>query len=150
MPQFRSPLTLEKWGWLLFKIVLGFGWTTLMLFATPASISENVSQGRLSIWTIGTAIGALVSILGMLMATSTKPKRALRGLTVELVGILLFAGGPVQYLGLQLGFLTTQFESRAALAAFAAAMLIAISIRALQVARDFHKEATSPFKGDAL
>lgn len=149
MPAFRSPLTVEKWMWLLFKLVLGFAWTSMMLFATPDSISANVSFGRLSIWTVGTALGALVSLVGMLMATSSRPKRALRGLTVELVGILFFAGGPVQYLGLQLGFLTTEFEARAALACFVAAMLIAIAIRAQQVIRDFHREATSAWKGAA-
>lgn len=139
-------LTIETWGWLLFKVVLGLGWTHAMLFVTPVSIAENVSYLSLLVWTVGTMVGAVLSITGMLLGSSCKPRRALQGLTIELIGIVLFAGGPVQYLFLQIAFMTENFQTRYALAWFAGAMLLAIGMRALHVGRLFYKEATDPFK----
>lgn len=145
---YRAYLPAETWGWLLFKLTLGIGWSLSMMLVTPPSIAENVSRTSLSIWTISTLVGALLSIVGMFMAASGKERRALRGLSVECVGIVLFAGGPVQYLFLQLGFITTEPANRIALAFFAAAMIVAIGIRGMQVGRAFYREATSPFKSD--
>ena len=141
-----SRLRRVHWGWLLFKLVLGFGWTHAMLLFTPASLSTNLSPTAVGIWTIGTALGAFVSLVGMAFASSDVVRQARLGLAVEIVGIILLAGGPLQYLLIQVGFITTDFAARYALAWFAAAMLVAVGIRLFDVVRRLRR-ATTPLPG---
>lgn len=139
-------LTPVHWGWLVFKIVLGLGWTHAMFLSTPQSIASEISVEALLIWVVGTSIGAIISLVGMLMSVSTNRRKSLRGLTVELIGIVLFAGGPFQYLAIQLSFFPDRFTERYALAWFAFAMLTAIGVRFVDVGGKFIKEAFDPNK----
>lgn len=145
---------MKKWsaelvGWMLFKVVLGLGWTHAMLLVTPASIAAATTPALIALFTVGTAVGAAVSMVGMILSLSRRERKALIGLSVELAGLVLFAGGPLQYLFIQLslvGSTAEDFVNRYSLCYFAAGMMIAISIRVIQVARLFHREATNPFK----
>ncbi|HEY8588652.1 MAG TPA: hypothetical protein VIL55_03760 [Naasia sp.] len=137
-----NKLPLDTWGWVLFKLVLGFGWTHAMLLVTPRVIADQVTVTSLLLWTVGTAIGAIVSLTGLLVSVFAHERRAqLTGLSVELVGIVLFAGGPLQYLFVQIGLSQTDFLNRYALCWFAASMLSAIGVRLLIVGRLFLREA---------
>lgn len=139
-------LTPVLWGWLIFKIVLGLGWTHAMFLFTPTSIADEISIESQTLWIVGTALGAIISLVGMLMSVSTNRRRSLQGLTVELIGIVLFAGGPFQYLAIQLSFFPDRFTERYALAWFALAMLTAIGVRFIDVGGKFIKEAFDPKK----
>lgn len=131
----RSPfpfirrIGLPMLGWLHFKIALGIGWTTAMLFSTPYSIDAEVSRTSIQVWTIGTCVGAIASIIGMFMTLAMKRKTALVGLHVEFIGLMLFAGGPIQYFLVQLSLLSSDPDSRIAIAWFAYSMLAAILAR---------------------
>lgn len=131
----------ETIGWLLLKLTLGFGWTHAMLFVTPDSIAQATDSANVVVWTVMTAVGALVSIIGMGIAHRVKGQAVL-GYTIEFVGIVLFAGGPLQYLLVQVGFWSDPdaFRQRYALGWFALAMCISVGIRGLQV---LHKRRAS-------
>lgn len=137
MPAARSRLPADQWGWLVFKLFLGFGWTHAMFVFTPTSIADNLNPVAIAVWTGGTALGAAVSIVGMFLATSPHLPRVRLGLAIEIVGIIFLAGGPLQYLGVQVGFITADnFDQRYALAWFAAAMLVPlIGVRLVDVVR---------------
>lgn len=141
--------TSEQGAWVVFKLFLGVGWPIAMFFSTPASIAGAVGVDSINIWTIGTLVGGIVSIVGMIVSTSHTRRTALTGFHVELIGIALLAGGPVQYLLLQIGFLATpdKFGDRIALAFFAAAMVAAISARGVGVIRARRARASTLILG---
>lgn len=141
--------TSEQSAWVVFKLFLGVGWPIAMFFSTPASIAGAVQSGSINIWTVGTLVGGIVSIVGMIVSTSHTRKTALNGFHVELIGIALLAGGPVQYMLLQIGFLTSpdKFGDRIALAIFAAAMVAAITARAVGVIRARRARASTLILG---
>lgn len=127
-------------SWMMFKIMLGIGWTHAMFLVTPASIASAVSANSVNLWTLGTALGAMVSILSMVISLSENPRRSVWGYNIELLGIILLAGGPAQYMGVQVGFLIADWQEafsagRYPLAWFAASMLVPITIRARQIVR---------------
>lgn len=124
--------------WALFKLVMGVSWPIAMTLSTPASIAGAVHADTLNVWTLGTLAGGLVSLAGIWLSTSTKLRTALTGFKVELVGLVLLAGGPLQYLGVQVGFFVTAegLGNRIALALFALGMVLAISARGAGVLRE--------------
>jgi hypothetical protein len=135
-------MSLETLGWLLFKITLGVGWASGMLFVTPESLSTVLSPGNVGLWAVGCMIGAIVSICGMLLILSKCWRTRRIGYTTELIGIVLFAGGPLQYFLIQLAYITTDFQSRYTIAWFSLAMLVVMLIRILIVAGTFVREVT--------
>lgn len=137
MPLRWRDVPLDTWTWAVFKVILGFGWTHAMLFVTPESLRSALSEGAVAWWTVGTMLGAIVSLAGMVLTMAAAPCRARLGLAIEIVGIVLLAGGPLQYLGIQVGILTTDFENRYALAWFALAMVWVIMIRLAAVLAQF-------------
>lgn len=123
----------RTWAWLHFKLALGIGWTHAMLFVTPASISEAADRTAVLLWLIPTFAGAVVSIVGMFGEYSLDARMKQAATSVELFGLALFAGGPFQYLLVQVSLWPEQFDARYALAWFAYAMVAAIAARIVSV-----------------
>lgn len=123
----------QQWAWLHLKLALGFGWTTAMLFVTPTTLRDGLEVNGIAFWTIGTALGALVSIIGMVMSMAIAIRTKLLGLTIEFIGLILFAGGPLQYFAIQVSQLGTDFQDRYALSWFAYCMLAAVLVRLVAV-----------------
>lgn len=122
----------HQWAWLHFKFALGIGWSTAILFVTPTQIQQVTSEGGLRVWAYGTLAGAIVSLVGMFINLADSEKRARFGIRLELTGLILFAGGPLQYLIVQVTLLTQSdeaFSQRYALTWFAYAMLAAVIVR---------------------
>jgi glucose uptake protein GlcU len=119
----------HQWAWLHFKLAVGLGWGHAILFVTPQIITDTTTESSIRVWAYGTIIGAIVSIVGLFMSTSSNRKRKARGTHIEVVGVVLFAGGPLQYFILQVTFLPGDFEGRYALMWFAYGMLSACITR---------------------
>jgi len=136
--KFFRAITPRHWGWIHFKVALGFGWGTAILFYPPPSIQQDLNHDTVYVWAFGTIIGAVISIVGILMTVSHRDHRKITGLGVESVGIVLLGGGPLQYFLLQLGYLFDgEFEARYQLTWFAYAMLAAIIVRAIIIVPQF-------------
>lgn len=125
--------------------VAGAAWPVAFVLLTPQRVSDSLGIVLIWVMTASTFIGALVSIVGLVMAARSSEedpselrstlRRTLRGLAIELLGIA------VMLLGIGLYFLTQAVlsfgpdgDQRVALAVFVyftAAMLIArlVSVR---------------------
>lgn len=126
----RARVGLRQWAHIHAFLVLGLGWGhAIALFPPesyvgPVDLSLVVRMGAL------TAFGSIIAVTGMIMNRSLSITTAHRGLWVELVGTFLLAGGPLQYLGIQIGFLIQgPFDARYALVWFSYAMLAFMMIR---------------------
>lgn len=130
-----------------FYLALGIGWGHAMLLFTPQSLQAALNGSSVIWWTVGTLIGGVAAAAGIVMKISANRRRQLQGLSVEMVGIVALAGGPLQYMLIQIGFwFEGQFTDRYALAWFAYAMLAALLIRAASVVPEFFAEATDERK----
>lgn len=131
-------MTARHWAWLHFKVALGLGWGSAILFSPPPSISAVIQADTLQVWAIGTILGALVCIVGIFMTLSYSERWKIRGLSVEIVGLILMGGGPFQYFLLQVGFLIDgDFINRYQLTWFAYSMLAAIIVRGVILVPQF-------------
>lgn len=126
----------DRWAWVVFKLVLGLGWTHAMLFVTPPNLLNQINPSFVPPWAIGTAIGAVVSIAGMFIALTRNRRVSFTGLLIEFVGLVALLGGPVQYFSINVGVLFNSFESRYALSWFSLAVVCACAVRLIQVATD--------------
>lgn len=136
-------LKLRHWGWVHAKLALGLGWTHAMLLSPPESYEGQVTQLTLVSWTMSTAVGAVVSLVGLFLTFHLRRKTAAFGLTLEMVGLALFAGGPFQYMLIQIGFaIDGNFQDRYALIWFAYSMLAFIIARACIILPGWVEEAT--------
>lgn len=137
-PALLKRMTVRHVGWIHFKVALGFGWGSAILFNTPPTIKETIDESTIQLWAYGTIAGALISIVGILMTLSIHEHRKVWGLGVEVVGIVALGGGPLQYLSIQIAYLIDgEFDKRYALAWFAYAMLSAIIVRMILVVFPF-------------
>lgn len=146
-----TPHTRARWPRLValvhFYLALGIGWGHAMLWFTPTSLSSNVTPGGITAWAVMTMIGGLVASTGLFLKSRRNRRLQLRGLSIEFVGVVLLAGGPFQYLAIQVGFwIDGQFAARYALAWFAYAMLASLFVRFATVVPDFIAEATDERK----
>jgi hypothetical protein len=140
---FLRRLRLRHWGWVHAKIALGLGWTHAMLLSPPESYQDQVSQFTLVTWTMSTAVGAIVSLVGLFLTFHLRRAVASWGLTLEVIGLALFAGGPFQYMLIQIGFAVDgNFADRYALIWFAYSMLAFIIARAAIIVPGWVEEAT--------
>lgn len=123
-------ITLRHWAWIHAFLALGVGWGTAMIFSPPPSYHGFVEAASIFLMGLSTLIGGLVSVVGMIMTLVDRRKIAITGLWVELVGAVLLTGGPLQYLGLQIGYIADgQTDSRYALAWFSYAMIAFMLVR---------------------
>lgn len=130
-----------------FYLALGLGWGHAMLFFTPRSLATNLDSSGITYWAIGTIIGGAAAGSGLMLKAAQSRRWQLRGLSVEMVGIIALAGGPFQYLLIQVGFMVEgQFSDRYALGWFAYAMIAALAMRIVAVVPDFIAEATDERK----
>lgn len=146
-----TPHRRAKWPRLIalvhFYLSLGVGWGHAMLFFTPQSLSSNLASDGIAVWTLMTMAGGLIAAAGLAMKAGRTRRMQLRGLSIEFVGVFLLAGGPLQYMSIQIGFwIDGQFADRYALAWFAWAMLAALLVRMATVIPDFIAEATDDRK----
>lgn len=146
-----TPHSRAKWPRLIalvhFYLALGVGWGHAMLLFTPQSLSSNLASDGITVWTVTTMLGGIIAATGLVMKAGRIRRLQLRGLSVEFVGVFLLAGGPFQYMTIQIGFwIDGQFEERYALAWFAWAMVAALIVRIATVVPDFITEATDERK----
>lgn len=135
---FVRRITPRHWAWIHFKLALGLGWGTAVLFVTAPSIRETISEQSIQLWSIGTVIGGLISIVGIVVTVSRNEMWQIRGLGAETIGLVLLAGGPFQYLLIQVAYLVNgQFDQRYQLAWFAYSMLAAIIVRMVIIIPQF-------------
>lgn len=138
----------KQWAWLHFKIALGGFWSTAMFFVTPTVLKEGLPTTSILLWTIGTMIGMVISVVGMFMSMTRSRRLQLIGLTIEFVGLMLFMGGPIQYFSIQASQLGINFQDRFALACFAYAMVAAVLVRVIEVVSILLKNAATHLEDD--
>lgn len=131
-------MTPRHWAWLHFKLALGLGWGTAILFVAPPTIKDKLNEDTIQIWALGTIVGAVICIIGIFMTVARDERWKIWGLGVEGIGIILLGGGPLQYFLLQVGYLFDgEFASRYQLTWFAYAMLAAIIVRLVIIVPQF-------------
>lgn len=131
----RARVPLRHWAWIHAFLALGLGWGHSIVLFPPSAFDDVVDQSLIFRMGILSALGAIVSVIGLMLTRSLHPRRVHKGLWIELVGVALLAGGPLQYLGLQIGFLVDDisesggFDQRYALSWFAYSMVAFVAIR---------------------
>lgn len=142
-------MTPRHWGWLHFKLAL-FYWANVMYRWTPNAVADSLREPLLLIWTLLTCIGAVVSIVGLVMSAQPANNRFhVIGVSIELSGLCLFIIGPFVYWTTQLSILltrsdgapnmVTEMHTRYAICCFAYAMMAAIVARILVVLPRFRQ-----------
>lgn len=96
------------WAWIHAFLVLGIGWGHAIMLYPPTNYTGVVDLDLVFRMGLLTAIGSIVSVVGLLMTRSYSARRQHKGLWVELVGTILMAGGPLQFFSIQVGFLITE------------------------------------------
>lgn len=149
MKNYFKRLTPRHWSWIHFKFALGIGWGSAMFLVPPDSLTIALTNDSLAVWSIGTMIGGIVSIVGIFMTVSLSDKWKMRGLGTEIVGLILLGGGPLQYCLIQIGFLIEgSLTNRYALAWFAYAMIAAIIARGVQIVPTFVRQIVTVRRDD--
>ncbi len=83
---------LQDWAWVHFKFALGIAWPLLTLAALPPSVN-TIQQGVVYAWFGLTIVGAILSIVGIIM--SAQPGKAgVLGIPIELAGLVFLFAGP--------------------------------------------------------
>lgn len=123
-------IPLRYWAWMFAFASLGLGWGHAIAFQPPPNYHGYVDMSSILLMGVMTMVGGVVSILGMLMTLAHTRPIAYTGLWIETVGTVLLAGGPLQYLGLQVGYLIDgQFDQRYALSWFAFSVVTFMLVR---------------------
>lgn len=122
------------WGWAFAFLTLGVGWGHAIAFFPPTSYDGVVDLSAVFRMGFTTFVGGIVATIFLFRSRSTHNRSRVRALWFQLVGVILLAGGPLQYLAIQLGYLLADDEmgflgDRYALAWFAASMLAFLSVR---------------------
>lgn len=126
----RTRVPLRYWAWIHFFLALGVGWGHAISIFPPTSYNGVVDLSLVFRMGVITALGSIVLVIGMLITRAHKQQTAHRGLWIELVGTILLGGGPLQYLGIQVGFLIDEgVDQRYALTWFAYAMCAVMLVR---------------------
>lgn len=128
--EWLSTVPLRYWANIFAFASLGLGWGHAITFQPPPNYKGYVDASSIFLMGILTMMGGIIAIIGMLMTTARRRPTKYTGLWVEFVGTVLLAGGPLQYLGLQIGYLIDgQWDQRYALAWFAESMLAFMIVR---------------------
>lgn len=123
-------LTIRYWAWIIAFLIVGFGWGSAIWIQPPPSYKGTIDLYSFFVMGLGANLGAVVTITGMIMTRALLRRIAVLGLWIELVGTVLLAGGPLQYLGLQIGYLVDgQWDQRYALAWFSLSLFAFVSVR---------------------
>jgi len=118
------------WSWAAAFMVLGFGWGHAIAIYPPSSYNGLVDLSTVFRMGVTTALGGLVATLSLFLSRSRRNNTRITALWLELVGLILLAGGPLQYFSIQVGYLVDgKFADRYALAWFAASMLMFLFVR---------------------
>lgn len=127
---FNERVPLRYLAWAHAFLALGIGWGHAIAIYPPASYDGLVDLSSVFRMGVLTGLGSLITIVGMFMTRARSQRRQHRGLWIELVGTILLGGGPLQYFGIQVGFLfESEFDQRYAIAWFAYAMGAFILVR---------------------
>lgn len=128
-----SGLTALDWVMINFKISMGFVWPIAFSFASPEALTRNLGLVFLGFWMTAAAVGMVVSMTGLVMSAQSGMTR-LRGFRIELVGLFIFAAGPLVYFAAQIGILIQEpTPVRLAQIALSYALCCAILVRILIV-----------------
>lgn len=97
MSNFFSRLRLRHGAWCLIIAVIGVWWPLYVLVTPPTFIQGNVDPVIMTICMIVAVTGGFLSILGYLSSQQSE-KVGVIGVSIELVGVILAAVGPVSYI----------------------------------------------------
>jgi hypothetical protein len=139
---FRN-LTIRHWGWVHFKLTILY-WASVMFRFTPEGVYSTLQQPIVAIWTILTALGAIISVTGLMFSAQPRQSRFhTSGVSIELAGLLMFITGPIVYWITQLSLIMDLRQqgipvhellvTRYALVVYSYAMVAAILARILVV-----------------
>ena len=78
----------------VFIYIAGFIWATVYFFFSPATTYSILNQATVYLWTIVTALGAVLAVIGLLTRDN---------LLMERLGVTLLMTGPIVYSLTQLG-----------------------------------------------
>ena len=126
----HTRVPIRYWAWIHAFLALGIGWGSAIALNPPPSYDGVVNL--IAIFRMGLlcGLGALVACVGLIMTRAYSNRTVHKGLWIELVGTILLGGGPLQYLGIQVGYLVSgEFDQRYALAWFAYALGAFIVVR---------------------
>lgn len=123
------------WGWIHFKFALGIVWPVLILAAVldGGIRGQHVSLGMLATWFGLCMIGALFSIAGIVMQAQASAATMVRGLALELAGIIFMFTGPFLLLVLYTVFAMQGREPRFVVIGLCYALCAAMVARWMEV-----------------
>jgi hypothetical protein len=92
-------------AWINAFLALGLGWGLTIAFLQPLRWDGLVDPIAVLRMGLLTAVGSVVTVTGLLLTRALSQRTQHKGLWIELVGTILLAAGPLQYLAIQIGFL---------------------------------------------
>lgn len=143
--KWASNIPRHYWAWSVAFLTLGVGWGHAIAIYPPASYEGLVDVSAVFRMGLTTGLGGLVATIFLFQSRSRNNNRRITALWLELVGLILLAGGPLQYAAVQIGFLVDgSFKDRYALAWFAISMMAFLGVRfaiLIPILRKEHKAA---------
>lgn len=133
------------WAWCVAFLTLGIGWGHAIAIYPPTSYQGLVDTSAVFRMGLTTGLGGIIASVFLLQSRSLNNNRRITALWLELVGLILLTGGPLQYAAVQLGFLIDgSFKDRYALAWFAVSMMAFLGVRfaiLIPILKKEHKSA---------
>lgn len=135
-------LTLRHWVWIHFKVAM-LAWVTALMIYTPTKIHNALGLGVVLLFVAVTALGAVTSMVGIVMSAQSGTRTGVIGISVELAGLYFMSAGPAAYLLTQvwLVFTATDGNQRIALCFQAYLICAALLCRIVIVAPRRNREA---------
>lgn len=131
------------WMWALAKLSLGLGWGHAIAIYPPTSYDSVVDLSTILRLGVSTMVGGVMGAFFMFLSYTRNTRRRRFSVWMELVGSILLAGGPLQYLAIQVGFMIDgSFQDRYALAWFAWSLLCFVMVRIVMLMTRLRKDAT--------
>lgn len=122
-------------GWAVVKLLLA-AWIINYILITPSATLAVIDLALLATVGVLAVGGALVSVVGIVIGAGKTDWARKRGTQFEIAGLLGLLAGPVVYFTSQLSIVLEHgpnYELRAAMLWYFAAMVIVLVTRALQV-----------------
>jgi hypothetical protein len=138
----------RNWAWAYFKAAVA-AWALSLLLNQPKLVTATAQPAFVRVFLSLCIIGAVISIIGMIMSSQYGRWIQPVGVVVELSGILLAMIGPLCYGITQVSILaygTDSDTSRLHLVFLAHALFAGLFARGYVVARRFWREATDTRK----
>lgn len=139
-------LSVRHWAWIHVMVAFTL-WAIFLQLYTPIGVYATLQEPLVTLWTTTAALGGVVALLGLVLSVSAHARTRVISVSVELVGLILAAVGPLTYTITQLSLLFTEtLEARLALTMLAYFTLSVILYRIIIVIPRFRKEAVDARK----